>query len=57
MFVTDYDGTLFTNNKALKLNKKKIKKLHKLNVIITISTGRSYTSIKEQLTKYNIYYD
>ena len=26
MFVTDYDGTLFTNNKALKLNKKKIKK-------------------------------
>lgn len=57
MFVTDYDGTLFTNNKALKLNKKKIKKLHKLNVIITVSTGRSYASIKEQLTKYNIYYD
>ena len=57
LFVTDYDNTLFIDEINLKINKKKLKELHKLGFIINISTGRSFESIKNQVLKYNIYYD
>lgn len=57
LFITDYDGTLYINNQNFKINKQKLLELHKLGVIIIISTGRCFKSIKEQLNKHSIYYD
>ena len=56
-FVTDYDGTLFTSDKEMKLTIKKLKKLKEKDFIIIIATGRSYPSIKNQVNTYNIPYD
>ena len=56
-FVTDYDGTLFTSDKEMKLTIKKLKKLKEKDFIIIIATGRSYPSIKSQVNTYNIPYD
>ncbi len=57
MFVTDYDGTLFTNEKDIKITIKKLKKLKEKDFVIVIATGRSYSSIKNQTVIYNIPYD
>jgi len=57
ILITDYDGTLYIDNFNFKINKQKLLELHDLGVIIVISTGRCYKSIKQQLTKNNIYYD
>ena len=54
IFITDYDGTLFTNEESLKENIKWLKKLQKIGFLINISTGRSYPSIKEQINLYQI---
>lgn len=57
LFVTDYDGTLFKDELSLSINKKKLLELHNLGFIIIISTGRSFNSIKNQIEKYDLYYD
>ena len=57
LFVTDYDGTLFTDELSLSINRNKLLELHKLGFIIVISTGRSFDSIKKQVEKYNLFYD
>lgn len=57
LFVTDYDGTLFTDEINLTINRKKLLELHQLGFIIVISTGRSFQSIKKQILKYDLYYD
>ncbi len=57
LFITDYDGTLFVNEKELKKNITMLKKLHNANFRIMISTGRSYPSIKNQVDTYHIPYD
>lgn len=57
LFITDYDGTLLIDPINLKINKRYINKLHKEGYIIVISTGRSFESIKKQVTKNKIYYD
>ena len=57
LFVTDYDGTLFIDEINLAINRKKLLELHKLGFIITISTGRSFKSIRKQLEEHNLYYD
>lgn len=57
LFVTDYDRTLYINDENFKINKKMLLELHKLGVIIAISTGRCFESIKRQLIENNIYYD
>lgn len=57
LFITDYDGTLFTSEESIKKNILKLKELQKNDFIIVISTGRSYPSIKEQIKMYNIPYD
>ena len=54
IFITDYDGTLFTNEEEIKENIKKIKLLQKKDFLIVISTGRSYPSIKTQIDLYQI---
>ena len=57
LFVTDYDGTLFVNEKDLKENIKMLKELQENNTKVIIATGRSYPSIMNQLLKYSIPYD
>ena len=57
LFVTDYDGTLFTGEKEIKKTIKKLKKLIKNDFLIVIATGRSYPSIHNQTDIYNIPYD
>ena len=57
LFVTDYDGTLYTNDIELKENIIMLNKLRKNNFKIIISTGRGYPSIKNQVDTYNIPYD
>lgn len=57
LFVTDYDGTLYTEDKAMKKNITALKKLRKKDFLIVISTGRSYISIKNQIEMYDIPYD
>ena len=57
LFITDYDGTLYINDKQIKENITMLKKLKKNDFKIVISTGRSYPSIKNQVDIYNIPYD
>lgn len=57
MLVSDYDGTLKSNLKNLKLNIKAIKRFRKNGNLFVISTGRGYHSIKEECKQYDIPYD
>ena len=57
LFVTDYDGTLFTTEEELNKNISMLKKLSKVGFMIVISTGRSLPSIKEQIDTRDIPYD
>lgn len=57
LFVTDYDGTLFTSEKQIKTTIKKLEKLRERNILVVIATGRGYPSIKNQTIIYNIPYD
>ena len=57
LFITDYDGTLYTSDDVIKTNIKYLKKLQEKGFYIVISTGRSYPSIKEQINLYQIPYD
>jgi len=57
LLVSDYDGTLKSNVKNLKLNKEAINKFREHGNLFAISTGRSYNSIKNECNKYDIKYD
>lgn len=57
MLVADYDGTLKSDLKNLMINIESIKAFRKKGNLFTISTGRSYESIKRECEKYNIPYD
>lgn len=57
VLVTDYDGTLFIDENDLKENITFLKKWQELGNLIMISTGRSYSSIKNQVDINNIPYD
>lgn len=57
LLVSDYDGTLKSNIKNLKLNISAINEFRENGNLFAISTGRSYNSIKKECNKYNIRYD
>ena len=57
LFITDYDGTLYTSDDSIKENNKKLKELQENHFYVVISTGRSYPSIKTQINLYHIPYD
>ncbi len=57
MLVSDYDGTLKSDLKNLMINIEAIKKFRKQGNLFTISTGRSYESIKTECDRYGIEYD
>lgn len=56
LLVSDYDGTLKSNEKNLIKNIYEIKKFMNNN-LFCIATGRPYSSIKKEINKYNIPYD
>jgi len=59
LIVSDFDETYYTNNIELdtKINNKFINKFRKNNNLFMLSSGRSFKSLKEMVTKYNIKYD
>ena len=57
MLVSDYDGTLKSDLKNLIINIEAVKKFRKQGNLFTISTGRSYESIKSECERYGIEYD
>lgn len=57
VLISDYDGTLYTNENDIKRNSEKIKAFRENDNIFIISTARNYSSIKEVCEKYNIIVD
>lgn len=57
LFVTDYDDTLYTDEKQIKRNIIKLRELQERDFLIVISTGRSYPSIKRLTNLYQIPYN
>ena len=57
LLVSDYDGTLFTDETTLLDNIEKIKKFQAEGNVFIIATSRSYDSIIKEVKKYQIPYD
>lgn len=57
LLVSDYDQTLSMDDITIKFNLKKIKEFRDNGNIFMLSTGRTYSSIKEEIKKWNISYD
>lgn len=57
LLASDYDGTFKTNKKNLYFNIYAIEKFRENRNKFAIVTGRSYSSIKREIYKYNIDYD
>lgn len=57
LLVSDYDQTLSMDDITIKFNLKKIKEFCDNDNIFMLSTGRTYSSIKEEIQKWNISYD
>ena len=54
LLASDYDRTLYTNEKNLMLNMKAIKKFRLYCNKFVLVTGRSFKSIKKEIEYYNI---
>ena len=57
ILISDYDKTLYKDDESIKINVEKIKEYRNAGNIFVIATGRSYTSIKDEIEKYSIEYD
>lgn len=57
VLVVDYDRTLYVNNIDILKNIEKINDFRKNGNIFIIATGRTYSSLKKEIDKYNIKYD
>lgn len=57
VLVVDYDRTLFINNSDMLNNINSINKFRENGNIFIIATGRTYSSLKKEIDKYNIEYD
>lgn len=57
VLVVDYDRTLYVNNIDILKNIEKINDFRKDGNIFIIATGRTYSSLKKEIDKYNIKYD
>ena len=57
ILISDYDGTLKSDVKNLKINICAIEDFRKKGNHFAIATGRNYDSIKAEIKKYNIQYD
>ena len=54
LLVSDYDGTLYTSEKGIKLNVKKIQEFIDNGNLFMLSSGRSYESLMGKVEDYNI---
>ena len=54
LLVSDYDGTLKSDDKNLRINIEAIKRFRQQGNVFAISTGRPYNSIIKECIKYNI---
>lgn len=57
IIISDYDKTLYTNDKSMLINIDMIKKFREQGNLFVIATGRSFESLKVKLTKYSIPFD
>lgn len=57
ILISDYDGTLYTNETSMKENIKMINEFRKNGNLFAIATGRPYCRTITQVEKYNIPYD
>ena len=57
LLVSDYDNTLFTDEKQILKSIENIKKFQEDGNIFVISTSRSWKSIKKEIDKYKIPFD
>lgn len=57
ILVSDYDDTLYTDEPELYKNLDAVKDFRKDNNLFVISTSRGYSSIMNEINKYNIPYD
>ncbi len=57
ILISDYDDTLFIDEKGIKENVLKIKEFRKAGNKFIISTARNYESIIEEVEKYDIEVD
>lgn len=57
VLVVDYDRTLYTNHNDMINNIKAIDEFRSKGNIFIIATGRTYTSLKNEIDKYGINYD
>lgn len=57
LLVSDYDNTLFTDEKQILKSIKNIKRFQEDGNIFVISTSRSWKSIKKEIDKYKIPFD
>lgn len=57
LLISDYDNTLFTDEKTLLANVEEIKKFRAYGNLFAISTSRGYSSIINEIKKFNIPYD
>ena len=57
LLASDYDKTLYTNKRNLMLNIDAVNKFRENGNLFALVTGRSFTSIKDEIDCYNIKYD
>lgn len=57
VLVSDFDNTLYVNDKEIIQNNKRIKTFMESDNIFIIATGRSYIDISKMILKYNIPYN
>lgn len=57
LLISDYDGTLKTDEINIKLNVEAIMNFRRNDNHFVIATGRSFSSIKKEIVKYGIPYD
>ena len=57
LIVSDFDGTYFVDEINILKNNERINKFREDGNLFMLSSGRSFTSLKEMTKKYNIEYD
>jgi HAD-superfamily hydrolase, subfamily IIB len=57
IMISDYDRTLYTNDKDMLINIKKIKEFRKVGNVFVIATGRTYKHLESEIEKFNIDFD
>ncbi|HOO68146.1 MAG TPA: HAD family hydrolase [Bacilli bacterium] len=57
ILISDFDNTLYTDEKNMKLNIEKLKDFREAGNLFIVATGRSYVSFENKLKRYPIPFD